>query len=179
MLTTIETTERLTWNCLLYHRNGRLLSCGQEKVAHIDETVYLVPEQSNPRGPAIALPRCACGTQTFLKGDYNLEEIWECCTPIPDASGNGIWTYGMWPRHARNLVAHQMHYERGNAPFAPVLSMPPEALLQGWLAAGHDADLLYALWFGWRAYEEYGHYQRGVLPVASPPLLLPEPHEKG
>lgn len=123
------------------------------------------------RGAVIALPRCSCGVQTFLKADYSLKELWQCCVPLVSAEGQ-VWAYGLRYGHLHNLLAHALHYQAGNAPTAPVLPMPPDEMLSGAL----PPDVLAALWFGWLAYREYGQYRTGVPHLAplTEVLALPE-----
>lgn len=124
------------------------------------------------RGAVIALPRCTCGVQTFLKADYSLKELWQCCVPLTNEAGV-TWAYGLRYGHLHNMLAHWLHYQAGNAPIAPVLPMPPDEMLMGEM----PPDVLHALWFGWLAYREYGQYCKGVPRIAPPHevLALPEP----
>jgi hypothetical protein len=96
--------------------------------------------------------------QTFLKADYSLKEVWQCCVPITNEAGV-TWAYGLRYGHLHNLLLHALHYERGNTPFAPVLPMPPVPRLTG---VEMPDDVFAALWFGWLAYREYGQYRKGV-----------------
>lgn len=157
MLTHIE-DDRLTWNCLLYDEDGNLASCGQPRHVHIEEARYLdsaTDEQG--RGPVIALPRCACGAQTFLKADYSLKELWRNTYAVQNEAGV-VWAYVLALSHTRNLWAHWLLYERGLAPIAPLLSLPPPGALVGTLEVTH------ALWFGFAVARM--HIK------ALPPLLL-------
>ena len=126
------------------------------------------------RGAVIALPRCSCGVQTFLKADYSLKEVWQCCVPLVSAEGQ-VWAYGLRYGHLHNLLAHALHYQAGNAPAAPVLPMPPDEMLRGEM----PPDVLHALWFGWLAYREYGSQQRGVPALSPLPQLLMLPESTG
>lgn len=149
MLTALK-AEQLTWSCLLYDKDGSLLSCGKERTAHLSETRYHAP--SLTRGGVIALPRCACGVQMFLKADYSLKEAWQACMPVVNDEGQ-MWAFVMRPGHARNLVMHWMHHLQGATPLVPALPMPPQETIA---QSDMDTDVLYALWFGWQAYQAYG-----------------------
>ena len=140
MLTALE-NDRLYWTCLRYDEDGELVSCGQAKTASIDEAVYHSHE-----GAVIALPRCACGTQCFLKADYTLKELSKVVQAVKNEQG--IWSYVLPLRYVRNLRAHWMLYERGKAEHAPVLPMPAEGLLAHPEIAEIDVDVAHALWFG-------------------------------
>ena len=163
MLTAIE-NDRLSWDCLLYDEEGDLVSCGQAKRAHVEDVVYLSPTQS--RGDVMALPRCQCGAQTFLKADYTLKDLWKNTYSVMHEGE--IWAYVLSPKHARNLWAHWLLYERGLAPVEPALALPPNGALV------NNPDLTYALWFGFQTVRQYlrsigaGHLL-GKLPTA--PLL--------
>jgi hypothetical protein len=54
-------------------------------------------------------------------------------------------------RYIRNLQAHWLLYERGLAAFAPVLPMPPIALLERPEFASVKPATVMALWFGYLA----------------------------
>src|SRR5258708_1991127 len=137
MLTAIE-NDRLYWRCLRYDEDGNLISCGTALSAPIEEAVYHSPAHE---GAVIALPRCECGTQCFLKADYTLKDLWKNTLTVCNEQGE-IWAYALDPAHTRNLWAHWLLYERGLASTAPVLEMPP----QGALVV--NPDLTHALWFG-------------------------------
>jgi hypothetical protein len=159
MLQAIE-GDTLHWQCLIFDRKGRVKSCGQWKQAHIDETEYqlLHDEDGTGHGAVIALPRCECGAHCFLKADYDLEELSDELLEETDPE-TGMSVRLLPLRYIRNLQAHWMLYERGKAAYAPVLPMPPIALLErpefamckpstvmalwfGYLAAGHDGQVL-------------------------------------
>lgn len=120
MLTAIE-EETLYWHCQVYDEYGDLSSCGEMKQAHISEARYLLHEQ---RGAVIALPRCTCGAQMFLKADYRIRDVWHCCMPVVNEQGE-TWAYAMTLGHVRNLMTHWMLYERGEADVAPCIEKPP------------------------------------------------------
>jgi hypothetical protein len=156
MLAKIE-GEMLHWQCLIYDRKGRLKSCGQWKSAHIDETEYQLQyaDHETGRGAVIALPRCECGAHCFLKADYDLEELADALQEVTDEeTGNSVHVLPY--RYIRNLQAHWMLYERGKAAYAPVLEMPPIALLEHPQFASVKPATVMALWFGYLAARENG-----------------------
>jgi hypothetical protein len=144
--------EMLHWQCLILDRKGRVKSCGQWKTAHIDEAEYqlLHDEDGTGRGAVIALPRCECGAHCFLKADYDLEELYDELQEVTDEETGA--TVAVLPyRYIRNLQAHWMLYERGKADYAPVLPMPPIALLERPEFASVKPATVMALWFGYLA----------------------------
>jgi hypothetical protein len=154
MLAAIE-GETLHWQCRIVDRKGRLLSCGQWKSAHIDETEYQleVADRATGRGAVIALPRCECGARCFLKADYDLEELSDELQEVTDPeTGQTVQVLPL--RYLRNLQAHWMLYERGLAAFAPVLPLPPLALVEHPQFAACKPSTVYALWFGYLASRE-------------------------
>lgn len=163
MLTAIE-NDMLHWECLLYDEDGALVSCGEKKTALLEEAIYQSPSN---KGAVIVLPRCECGTQCFLKADYTVKELWRATHSVINAEGQ-IWAYVLPLRYVRNLRAHWLLYERGLAPVAPVLGLPPQGALLV------DQDTTHALWFGFQTVRQYlrqagaGHLL-GRLPTA--PLL--------
>ncbi len=168
MLTAIE-NDCLHWDCLHYDEYGERTSCGRPRSAHVAEVVYHSRDAANARGPVLALPRCSCGVQFFLKADYSVKEALRCVLTIT-RDGGDAWAYAMRPQHARNLVAHWMLYERGQAAYAPVLPMPPRAVALACAQRHLDTDTLYALWFGAAAVRAH-LVQRGtpqLLATASP-----------
>lgn len=88
----------------------------------------------------------------FLKADYTLKEAWQACMPVVNDEGQ-VWAFVMRPGHARNLVMHWMHHLQGATPLVPALPMPPQETIA---QSDMDTDVLYALWFGWQAYQAYG-----------------------
>jgi hypothetical protein len=156
MLQAIE-GETLHWQCRIVDRKGRLKSCGQMKQAHIDEAEYLLVENERTpgRGSVIALPRCECGARCFLKADYDLEELSDELQEVTDEeTGQTVRVLPL--RYIRNLQAHWMLFERGKAAFAPVLPMPPIALVEHPQFASVKPSTVYALWFGYLASREAG-----------------------
>lgn len=162
MLTAIE-NDRLSWECLLYDEDGALVSCGQAKRAPIEEAMYQPPSFG---GAVIALPRCDCGVQCFLKADYTLRDLWKNTYSVMHEGQ--IWAYVLSLKHARNLRAQWLLYERGLAPVPPVLALPPPGALLV------DLDTTHALWFGFQTVRAYlrqagASHLLGRLPTA--PLL--------
>ena len=144
--------ETLHWQCLIFDRKGRLKSCGQWKSAPIDEAAYHlgIGDQETGRGAVIALPRCSCGARCTLKADYDLEELSDELQEVTDEeTGESVRVLPL--RYIRNLQAHWMLYERGKAAFAPVLPMPPQALIEHPGFASVKPATVYALWFGYLA----------------------------
>jgi hypothetical protein len=145
--------DMLHWQCLIRDRKGRLKSCGQMKQARIDETVYQLADRATGRGAVIALPRCECGARCFLKADYDLEELSDELQEVMDEE-TGMSVRVLPLRYIRNLQAHWMLFERGRAAFAPVLPMPPQALIEHPQFATCKPSTVYALWFGYLAARE-------------------------
>lgn len=189
MLTRIE-NEHLYWTCLLRDPDDdTLLSCGQERHAHISEVRYQRPQTPTEgravldvrrapqagRGAVLVLPRCPeCGTQLFLKADYSLKEAWRC---VMEVEAGALRVVAMRPQHARNLVALAMLYERGMAEHAPVLPMPSEAMIEAGVRQGLPIDSVWALWFGYQAVQAWAGQTGKVLEVGqTEQLLLSAPH---
>lgn len=146
-LQTVTDDGYLTWRCELYEF-GELVSCGELKTAHIDEMVYLTQDPSEARGATIALPQCSCGVQSFIKADYTVKELAKALKLVADEQTNER-AYVLPLRYMLNLRVHWMLYERGKAAYAPVLEMPPQALLEHPSFAGVKPSTVYALWFGY------------------------------
>src|SRR5258707_3284048 len=142
MLTAIE-NDRLYWRCLRYDEDGNLISCGKAKSAVLSEAVYHSPAHE---GAVIALPRCECGTQCFLKADYTVKELSKVVCAVTNEQG--IWAYVLPLRYVRNLRLHWMLYVRGKASHAPVLPMPAEELLARPEIYEIDTDVAHAFWVG-------------------------------
>lgn len=186
MLTRIE-HNHLYWTCLLLDDDGEVLSCGQERRAHLDEVRYQYRDAPQPKGRAVldvrgqpqpqqghsavmALPRCACGVQQFLKADYSIKEAWKCVVEVEMGTARLMV---MLPQHARNLVAHWLLYERGQAEHAPVLPMPATELVEAGLAQGLTVDAVWALWFGYQAVQARAtQVGKGMLPEGQIERLL-------
>ncbi len=156
MLQAIE-GEMLHWQCLIFDRKGRVKSCGQWKQAHIDETEYQEAQDVKVpgRGAVILLPACpVCEARCFLKADYKLKELYKALQVVTDEE-TGDTVHVLPYRYIRNLQAHWMLYERGKATYAPVLPMPPIALLEHQSFASVKPATVQALWFGYLAAREY------------------------
>jgi len=148
--------ETLHWQCRIVDRKGRLKSCGQWRTAHIEEARYqLRQDEGTGRGAVIALPRCECGAQCFLKADYDLEELYDELQEVVDPeTGNSVLVLPL--RYLRNIQAHWMLYKRGLATYAPVLAMPPQAVLEHPSFASIKPATVMALWFGYSTVKRYG-----------------------
>lgn len=144
MLTAIE-EERLYWDCLVFDEDGMLTSCGRTLAAHVEEAEYRHVAQ---RGDVIALPVCSCGARTFLKADYRLKDLWKNTLTVKNNAGV-TWAYVLRYEHMRNLWAHWLLYERGLAPTAPLLSLPPPRTVIG------NLEMTHALWFGFATVRAY------------------------
>lgn len=153
--------------------------CGQVRGASLSEVRYRADSNGGPRGAVIDLPRCECGTQTFLKADYTLKELFKCLLTLVDDAGV-IRGYALPLAHVRNLRLHAILHERGQAVHAPALPMPPAALLQHpTMQVLGDIDVMHSIWF---AYGIMRYHQAIACPfsefffdVTRTPLTLPEP----
>jgi hypothetical protein len=154
MLDTITTDNILHWQC----RGGEEDEwCGEQCECHIDETVYqeAIEQEVPGRGAVIVLPACpVCGAVTSLKADYRLKELYKALQEVTDPETGSI-VHVLPYRYIRNLQAHWMLYERGRAAYAPVLPMPPIALLAHESFASVKQATVMALWFGYLAAREY------------------------
>ena len=148
MLVTFEGQD-LTWLC-----PGDEGYCMQGLHATLAEARYLAAQEAciplprtHPRykpdpGAVIALPACAqCGTQTFLKADYSLRELFKLSFTIQNAAGE-IWAYALPFAHMRNLRLQHALYRAGLAAYAPLLPEPPETFLP------ISRELACSLWYG-------------------------------
>jgi hypothetical protein len=149
MLEQIE-GEMLHWQC----RGGEEDEwCGTECQSHIDSAAYReAPDAKVPgRGAVIVLPACpVCGAITTLKADYRSKELYKALEVVTDEeTGNTVHVLPY--RYIRNLQAHWMLYEAGSATYAPVLPMPPIALLEHQSFASVKPATVMALWFGYLA----------------------------
>jgi hypothetical protein len=150
MLDTITDEGMLSWQC---RGGGEDEWCGASNTAHIDETVYQEAiEQKVPgRGAVIVLPACpVCGAVTSLKADYRLKELYKALQVVTDEE-TGSQVHVLPYRYIRNLQAHWMLYQSGKAAYAPVLDMPPQALLEHPSFASVKPATVMALWFGYLA----------------------------
>ena len=156
--------NQLHWTC--QGQDEEEETCGAELTASLNEVEYRLPREQTKRGAVIALPRCACGAQTFLKADYTLAELSKVVCAVQNEQGH-IWAYVLPLRYVRNLRLHWMLYERGKAEYAPVLPMPSEELLaRPEMAEIEDVDVAHALWFGYLVAK-----QRNLIAPGAPLLL--------
>jgi hypothetical protein len=163
----------LHWRCVMLSAlDGELLSCGELKTCHIDEVVYVQPDPGSARGPTIALPRCQCGAQLFLKADYSIKELWHETLIFVEDETDRVYAYALPLRYMLNLRVHAALYERGKAAYGPVLDMPPLALLEYPQWAGVKPQTIYALWFGFAVARQFVPALSGI----DLPLLLPPAH---
>lgn len=161
--------DRLTWHCLGQDEEEE--ECGAELIASLDEVEYrLAHNETGPRGAVIALPKCACGAQTFLKADYTLKELSKVVHAVQNEHGV-IWAYVLPLRYVRNLRLHWMLYVRGRAEHAPVLPMPAAELLARREMVAIDSDVAYALWFGYLTMKYKKEKSGGITGNLNYPLL--------
>lgn len=154
MIDAITTDNILYWQC----RGGEKDEwCGAWCQAHIDESEYreALDAKVPGRGAVIDLPACpVCGAITSLKADYRLKELYKALQEVTDEE-TGAMVHVLPYRYIRNLQAHWMLYEQGKAAYAPVLPMPPQALLEHQSFASVKPATVIALWFGYLAAREY------------------------
>jgi hypothetical protein len=133
----------LSWHCVIFDEDGDLVSCGKRSACQVDQAQYREAPltESLGKGAVMALPRCTCGAQMFLKADYSLKELWKNTLTVKNEQGV-VWAYVLTLAHARNLWAHWLLYERGLAPIAPLLSLPPPHTMIG------NLEMTHSLWFG-------------------------------
>lgn len=108
-------------------------------------------EHRSSRGDVIALPKCLCGTQMFLKADYTLDELLleEALINYRGANGED-YGYILKIQHVRNMLLHHMLYHIGKAPTPPILPLPPKTVLANLLNSGvegMDHEVAFSLWF--------------------------------
>jgi hypothetical protein len=93
---------------------------------------------------------------TSLKADYTLEELYEALIRYEE---QGMCAYLLPLRYVFNLHVHFLLYQRGKAAYAPVLEMPPQALLEHPSFASIKPATVYALWFGFATVKQYAPQQ--------------------
>jgi hypothetical protein len=145
---TIE-QETLSWYCQGGEEDEQ---CGLLNTATLASLEY--QHRGQPRGAVIALPRCQCGAQTFLKADYSLKELYKCLQAVEDEETGAI-AYVLPLRFVRNLHIHALLHQSGKAEHAPILGMPPQALLEHPSFATAKPETVYALWFGYSTMRAY------------------------
>jgi hypothetical protein len=130
--------------------------CGVVNTAPLDGLSYRFGELKSRHWAMIDLPPCtACGAICSLKADYRLKELYKTLQTVTDEE-TGAAAYVMPLRFVRNLQAHWILYQSGRAEHAPVLEMPPQALLEHPQFASVKPSTVYALWFGYLAAREAG-----------------------
>lgn len=139
--------------------------CGQANEATLHDLVYRHPGQA--RGAVIDLPRCRCGARTFLKADYTLKELYKCLQIVSTEESSA---YVLPLRYVANLHIHALLHQSGKAEHAPVLDMPPQALLEHEAFANVKPSTVAALWLGYSAMKAYRPQELARRPV----LLLEE-----
>ena len=85
--------------------------CHISNIAHISHDAVGYPPGSN----MVALPRCECGTQTFLKVDFTEQEL---APPVIHYDGNGKISHVDVPG-APNFTLIHCHMERTLTPIDP------------------------------------------------------------
>jgi hypothetical protein len=132
--------------------------CGALLSAHLDEVEYHeMPATRKPgRGAVIALPTCHCGTQTFLKADYTMKELYKALIRYEE---DGMWAYVLPTRYVHNLHVHFLLYQHGKAAFAPALEMMPQSLLDHPSFAGVKPSTVQALWYGYLSAREVAPHE--------------------
>ena len=149
VISEITPDGRFAWYCPGTDEDEE--DCNRLNEAHLDEALYQGARHARKpgRGAVIALPRCECGSQTFLKADYTLKELWRVVQPVQNEQGV-IWAYVLPLRFVKNLRLHQALFDRGCADYAPILEKPPQELLtHPQMAQIGDVDVVHALWFGY------------------------------
>jgi hypothetical protein len=144
----------LHWRCMGGEEDEY---CEHQCMCHRDEAEYQeAHDQKIPgRGAVIALPACpACGALSFLKADYRLKELYKCLQTVEDEETGAI-AYVLPLRYVRNLQVHWMLYQAGKAAYAPILDMPPTALLEHPSFASAKPSTIAALWFGYSTMRAY------------------------
>jgi hypothetical protein len=99
--------------------------CGLQLRAHIKDSAvehqYALP-RTDMCGSVVALPPCPeCGSQTFVKADYVLKDLFlKMLCPVVDDTG-AFRGYSMKRTHSLNFRLLNMLYEIGKLPEAPLL----------------------------------------------------------
>ncbi len=145
MLSEITGDGTLVWYCQAREDEDDP-PCNIFNTCHIDEVSYHEAENRVlGKGAVIVLPPCECGAQAFLKADYTLKELYRA---VMKHEEDGMYAYVLPLRYINNLLVHWMLYQRGKAAYAPVLDMPPVAVLSHPSFASIKPSTVYALWFG-------------------------------
>ncbi len=153
MLQTID-EHAVTWHCLGDEEtpcNATCIASLEEVEYQADYTLTLLDAetgqaiQARPDGAVMVLPACACGARMWLKADYTMAYFRRRSSFIEFGDGQGIVQLRtLKPGHARNLVLHQLLYERGKAPIPPILPALPA---EEWEHPIMELGLTASLWF--------------------------------
>ena len=145
MLSDVKADSTLVWYCQRREFQDEP-PCGILNMTSIDRARYCeAPDTVLGKGATIQLPACPCGASTFLKADYSLKELYRAVFKHED---EGMCAYVLPLRYVYNLQAHWRLYEQGRAAYAPILDMPPQALLEHPSFAHIKSSTVYAMWFG-------------------------------
>ena len=145
MLSEITGDGTLVWYCQAREFADEP-PCNILNMASLDEVIYREAEGNVlGKGAVIMLPKCKCKAQAFLKADYTLKELYRAVFKHEE---EGMYAYVLPLRYIHNLLVHWMLYQRGKAAYAPVLDMPPVAVLEHPSFASIKPGTVYALWFG-------------------------------
>lgn len=104
--------------------------------------------QISYREGVLVLPRCSCGTETFLKADYTIGELRKLTSRVVNESGV-VWAYCVPLRHVYSIQVHWLLYQMGRTEIPPILELPPVGLLEGL-----DSMTRLSLWWGFCAMQE-------------------------
>ena len=148
MLSEVRADGTLVWICPGGEEDDDK-PCGIENTASLDEVVYHEAPDMRVlgRGATIALPKCACKTQTFLKADWSLKELYRVLVAFLDEQGD-VWAYALRFEHVYSLQLHWMLYQQGRAAYPPIVDMPPQAVMEHSQFEGVDPRVTTALWCG-------------------------------
>ncbi len=145
MLEHIDNNGILHWQCQAREDQDDP-PCGILNTCSLDEAIYQEAEGSVfGKGAVIVLPACECGAIMSLKADYTLKELYRAVVLVEDEENRA---YILPLRYIHNLIIHWMLYQRGKAAYAPVLDMPPIAVLSHPSFASIKPGTVYAMWFG-------------------------------
>ena len=153
MLAGVTQDGTITWYCQA--REGQdEPPCGILNTTSLDDVIYQeMPEATKPgQGAMMILPACACGASTRLKADYSVKELYKSLICYEE---DGMRAYLLPLRYVPNLHVHFLLYQRGKATYAPVLDMPPQALLGHSSFTTMQQGTVLALWFGFATMKQH------------------------
>lgn len=145
------TDEGVAWQCP-HQEEDADEPCAMPNNAAFDDLVY--QHKGKARGAVIALPKCSCGAQTFLKADYTIKELYKCLQFVSHEE-TGEAAYVLPLRYVNNLRLHSLLHSRGQAEYAPCIDMPPQALLEHPSFEGAKSSTVAALWLGYSTVRAY------------------------